>query len=272
MDLTKYGPWALVIGASEGVGAAFARKLAADRFKLVLVARKTGPLEDLTAELRAGGAEVRSLSADLSQADVLDTVRTVTDDIEIGLLIYNAGANNTRGNFAELPREVTQSVIAVNVLGQADFARHYGALMCKRRHGGIILTGSLGGYMGSATLAAYCASKAFSRVFTEALWMECAAFCVDVLHLGIGFTATPAMARLGMDISVAEAPETVAQEGLDNIANGPIWIVSTKGNVERVRRISVVDNRAEVVRANAIPPREESGKAQIRQKQLADGN
>lgn len=270
MDLAKYGPWALVIGASEGVGAAFARKLAADGFKLVLVARKPGPLEELAAELRGGGAEVRALSADLSESGVLDRVRAVTDDIEVGLLIYNAGANSVRGNFVELPEEVTQAVIAVNVLGQANFTRHYGASMCRRGHGGIILTGSLGGYLGSPTLATYCASKAFSRIFTEALWLECAAFGVDVLHLGIGFTATPAMARLGMDISVAEAPETVAQQALDNIANGPIWIVSTRGNVERVRTICGVDNRAEIVRANVIPPREESAAAQIRQSQLAD--
>src|SRR5207245_7420776 len=91
MDIEKYGPWALVIGGSEGVGAAFARLLAADGFKLVLVARKPGPLEELAAELRAGGAEVRLLSADLAQPEVLAQVRTVTDDIEVGLLIYNAG-------------------------------------------------------------------------------------------------------------------------------------------------------------------------------------
>jgi uncharacterized protein len=270
MDSNKYGPWALVVGGSEGVGAAFARKLAAQGFKLVLVARKVEPLEELARELKARGTEVRVLSADLSQSGVLEKVRAVTDDVEIGLLVYNAGANNTRGNFVELPAQVTDSVIAINVLGQVNFARHYGALMCQRRRGGIILTGSLGGYLGSPTLAAYTASKAFSRIFTEALWAECSAFGVDVLHLNIGYTATPAMARLGMDISVAEPPENVAQQGLDHITNGPIWIVNTKGNLERVRKISVIDDRAAVVRAFAIPPREDSAKAQIRQKELAD--
>jgi short-subunit dehydrogenase len=272
MDLNKYGPWTLIVGGSEGVGAAFARKLAADGFKLVLVARKREPLEGLASELRAGGAEVRILSADLSQAGALDKVRAMTDDIEVGLLIYNAGANNTRGNFVELPAKVTDSVIAINVLGQVSFSRHYGALMCQRRRGGIILAGSVGGYLGSPTLAAYTAAKAFSRIFTEALWAECAGFGVSVLHLNIGFTATPAMARLGMDIRLAEAPETVAQEGLDNIANGPVWIVSTKGNLEHVRRLSVVDNRAATVRALAIPPREETGKYHERQQQPADGH
>jgi len=269
MDLEKYGPWALIIGGSEGVGAAFARLLAADGFKLVLVARKPEPLEELAAELRAGGAEVRIVSADLSKPGVLDKVRTSTDDVEVGLLVYNAGANNTRGNFIELPREVPDSVIAINVLGQTDFARHYGTPMLKRGHGGIILTGSLGGYLGSATLAAYTASKAFSRVFTEALWAECQPFGVDVLHLNIGFTATPAMARLGMPIDLAEPPETVAREGLENIANGPTWIVSTPGNIERVRMINVIENRADVVRAHAIRPREETAQAAEEQKALA---
>lgn len=267
MDVNKYGPWALVIGGSEGVGVAFARKLATAGFKLVLVARKPRPLEEAATELRVSGAEVRVLSADLSQPDALDKVRTVTDDVEIGLLIYNAGANNTRGRFVELPREVTQSVIAINVLGQADFARHYGALMCKRGRGGMILAGSLSGYMGSPTLAAYTASKSFSRIFTEALWAECKPLGVDVLHLNIGFTATPAMARLGIDISVAEAPEKVAQEGLDNIANGPLWIVSTKGNLERARKLAVVDGRAELVRSFAIPPRDQMADLQRRQLQ-----
>lgn len=269
MDLNKYGPWALVIGGSEGVGAAFARLLAADGFRLVLVARKPGPLEELATELRASGCEVRVLPADLSQPDALDKVRSATDDLEIGLLIYNAGANNTRGAFVDLPKEVTQSVIAINVLGQADFARHYGALMCARGRGGMILTGSLSGYMGSPTLAAYTASKAFSRIFTEALWAECQPAGVDVLHLNIGFTATPAMARLGIDISVAEAPEAVAQQGLDHIADGPMWIVSTPGNLDRVRRISVVDGRAELVRAFAIPPRDQMADEQRRNSELA---
>ena len=271
MKLNRYGPWALIIGGSEGVGAGFARLLAADGFKLVLVARKQGPLDELAAELRGSGAEVRTLSADLSKHDVLERVRDLTDDIEVGLLVYNAGANDTRGNFLELPREVPDSVIAINVIGQTEFARHYGAAMAARGHGGIILTGSLGGYLGSPTLAAYTASKAFSRIFTEALWAECQPMGVDVLHLNIGFTATPAMARLGMPVEFAEAPETVAREGLENIANGPLWIVSTPGNIERARMISVVDDRGELVRAHAIAPRDQTADAAKAQKALADG-
>jgi short-subunit dehydrogenase len=259
-DLAKYGPWALIIGGSEGVGAAFARKLAADGFNLVLVARKLEPLQQLSDELTAGGADVRIASVDLAQHDALNHVRAVTDDIEVGMLIYNAGANNTRGNFVELDPKVYRSVIAINVIGQSEFARHYGGLMRERGRGGIILTGSLSGYMGSASLAAYTGAKAFSRVFTEALWAECAPMGIDVLHLNIGFTATPAMARLGIDLSAATAPEVVAQEGLDNITNGPIWIAGGKENWERARQRSVVDGRADALRAFATPLRESIGR------------
>ena len=271
MDLAKYGPWALVVGGSEGVGAEFARQLAADGFKLVLTARKLGPLEELASELRANGTEVRVVSADLKQADVLAQVRKHTNDIDVGLLVYNAGANDTRGLFVDLPAEVTDGVIAINVLGQAAFARHYGKLMKDRGRGGIILTGSLGGYLGSPTLVAYTSAKAFSRIFTEALWLEMQPLGVDVLHLNIGFTATPAMARLGMPIEMAEPCANVAREGLENIANGPIWIVSTPGNLEQAKRCSVIENRGDIVRAHAIVPREETAKSAVEARGLVEG-
>lgn len=270
MDRTKYGPWALIVGGSEGVGAAFARMLAADGFKLVLVARKPAPLAELKAELEVAGARVRIASVDLKKADALERVRALTDDLEVGLMIYNAGANDTRGNFVDLPSEVPDGVIALNVLGQVAFTRHYGKAMCGRGRGGIILTGSTGGYLGSPTLAAYCAAKAFSRVFTEAVWAEMEPCGVDVLHLAIGFTATPAMARLGMPIEHAESPEIVARQGLDNIANGPVWIVNTPGNLDHARKIAAFDGRGALVREHAIPPREDTARAAQIQQNLSE--
>jgi hypothetical protein len=94
---------------------------------------------------------------------------------------------------------------------------------------------------------------------------------VDVLHLNIGFTATPAMARLGMPVDLAEPPETVAREGLENIANGPVWIVSTPGNVERAWITNGIDDREKIVRANAIRPREETADVALEQQRLAAG-
>src|ERR1700710_609401 len=129
MNLERYRPWALIVGGSEGIGASFARKLAALKFNIVIVARKPGPLEEVARDVRKLGVEVRTVSADLSKPDALATVRAATDDIEVGFLFFNAGPNNTRGNFVELDPEVYRSVIAITVTGQAEFVRHYGALM-----------------------------------------------------------------------------------------------------------------------------------------------
>ena len=255
MNLEKYGPWALIVGGSEGIGAAFAHKLAAQRFNIVLIARQEKALAQLATELSATGVAVRTLSADLSQSDVLDKVRTLTDDIDIGYLIYVAGANSVRGNIVELEPEVYRAVIAVNVLGPVEFVRHYGSRMKDRGRGGIILTGSSSNYIGSATLGPYTASKAFSRIFSEALWAECKPMGIDVLHMVVSFTATPAMERLGFDTSSAQSPSEVAQEGLDNMENGPLLILGGQKALDVAIQRSGLINRGALIASVATPNR-----------------
>ena len=256
MDIEKYGPWALIVGGSEGIGAAFARALAAKNFNIVLVARKPEPLEELAEELRKTGVEVRTVSADLSKTDVLDTVRAATDDVDVGFLIYNAGANATRGNFIELDPQVYRSVININVVGQAEFTRH-GGLMKERGHGGIILAGSSSNFLGSVTLSTYTGSKAFSRIFSEALWAECKPMGIEVLHMVITFTDTPAMRRLGMDTSIAQSPEEVAQEALDNMENGPLLILGGEKALEMAIQRSQLVDRGDLIASIATPRRED---------------
>ena len=255
MTVEKYGPWALIVGGSEGIGAAFARKLAGQGFNIALVARKREPLEELASELRSTGVEVRTLSADLGRTDVLDKVRTITDDIAVGYLIYVAGANSVRGNIVDLDPEVYRAVIAVNVLAPVEFTRHYGSRMKGRGRGGIILAGSLSNFIGSATLGPYTASKAFSRIFTEALWAECKPMGIDVLHMVVGFTATPAMERLGLDVSTAQSPAEVAQEALDNMRNGPLLILGGKKALDVAILRSGLNDRGALVTSVATPNR-----------------
>jgi len=258
MDIAKYGPWALIVGGSEGIGASFARKLAAEGFNLALVARKLEPLESLAAELRRTGVEVRVLSVDLSDAAAIDRVRTITDDVEVGLLIYNAGANKFRGNFVELDPSVYRDVINITVVGQAEFARHYGGLMKERGRGGIILGGSSSNFLGAATLATYTAAKAFSRILSESLWVECEPMGIDVLHMSINYTDTPAMQRLGFDTSTAQSPDEVAQEALDNIANGPILFLGGQKAFDMAVARSQLENRGDLIKSIATPRREDS--------------
>ena len=253
MDLKKYGPWALIIGGSEGIGESFARKLAADGFKLALIARRTGPLDALAEDLRRQGAEVRAASVDMIQPDALEQVRKVTDDIEVGLMIYNAGVIAGTSSFLTQDPETYRRYIALNVTGHADFSSHYGRLMCARGRGGIILIGSTGSFMGSPGLPPmYCGVKAFSRIFSEGIWYEMGKHGVDVLHFCVDFTDTPLNRRIGIDVGHAQSSDSAAQQALDNIAKGPIAIAGGQKQFDGAAQRSLLPGRAEAVRAADI--------------------
>lgn len=229
MFAEQYGPWAVIAGGSEGIGASFARKIAAHGVNLVLIARKPQPLEEVAHQIGANSkVQVRTLSIDLTRPDLLESVRKITDDIEVGLLIYNAGAETRMMPFVEAPFEGVQHIIRLNVIGTTTLCHHFAPAMRNRRRGGIILVGSMAGFAGSATIAAYSASKAFVQMFGESLWYELRPYDVNVLSLIVSSTRTPAMARMGLDFDSAPQtvmdPDDVAQEGLDNLANGPTWV------------------------------------------------
>ena len=227
MDAGRYGPWCLIAGGSEGVGAAFARKLAKAGINLVLVARKPEPLAAVADEIRrTSGVVVRTLPLDLTASDAADRVKAATADIEVGLLIYNAGAESRLAYFVERDLADATGMIARNITVPTILAHHFGAAMKARGRGGIILLGSVGGYAGGPGMAMYSASKAFDYILAEGLWYELKPHGVDVLGLVLGTTDTPALARLGMRTDaegfIAADPADVAQEGLDYLGQGPI--------------------------------------------------
>jgi short-subunit dehydrogenase len=219
-SLQQYGPWAVIAGGSEGVGVSFARLLAAAGINLVLLARKPGPLEDTARGLRATfGVDVRTLSVDLTDPEgALDRVRTMTDPLEIGMLIYNAGTDNHAADMFDRPYADARRTIALNVIGQTLFAHHFGGAMRARGRGGIILVGSLLAYAGGGGMSIYAATKSFSHTLAKGLWYELRPHGVEVLSLVLSATRTPAAARLGlrMDHPGMEAsdPDVVAAEGL----------------------------------------------------------
>jgi short-subunit dehydrogenase len=228
MDVEQYGPWAVIAGGSEGVGAAFARKLAAAGINLVLIARKTAPLEEVAREIgNSFAVSIRTVPLDLAADDAADRVKAVTADIDVGLLIYNAGAEARLGDF--LDRDIADSdrMIARNITVPTRLSHHFGARMRARRRGGIILVGAVGGYAGGPGMAMYSASKAFDYILAEGLWYEFRPYGVHVLGLVLGATDTPALARIGMKTDtpgfVAADAADVAQEGLDHLPAGPIW-------------------------------------------------
>ena len=228
IDVNHYGPWAVIAGGSEGVGSAFADALAQAGLNMVLIARKPGPLEETATKVRAHGVQVRTLSLDLLLPDAIEQIRQATDDLEVGLLIFNAGANSYGHEFVTSELDKVQGVIDLNITRQLELAHHFGAKMKDRGRGGIILLGSLAGYLGSEHQSIYGAAKAFSRVFAEGLWLELKPCGVHVVELVLGVTRTPAMERAGLrfdipGLNVAE-PEDVAREGLEHLEDGPVWV------------------------------------------------
>lgn len=251
-DPARYGPWAVIVGGSEGVGAAFARQLADAGLNLVLVARKPAPLGATADEARARGVKVRTVPLDILAADALRRIREAADDIEVGLLIFNAGANSYGHEFVTGDLERVRGVIDLNITARLAVTHHFGARMKERGRGGIILVGSLAGYMGQAEISVYSAAKAFSRIFAEGLWLELMKHGVDVLELVLGLTRTPAMERAGLNfdipgLNVAE-PDDVAHEGLAHLDDGPVWIAG--GNAAAAEQRSGMDRARLVLRAH----------------------
>ncbi|KUI37946.1 short-chain dehydrogenase [Mycobacterium sp. IS-1590] len=248
VDLQKYGPWAVIAGGSEGVGAEFARQLAEAGVNLVLIARKPGPLEETAERCRVLGVEVRTISVDLLDPQAVSRIVAATADVEVGLLIYNAGASTCNELFMEADLEEFQKVTDLNVTRMLAMVQHYGRPMVGRQRGGIIIVGSLSGYMGAWRHTVYAGAKAFSRIFAESLWLELREHNVDVLELVLGVTRTPAMARVGLNFDapgiLVNEPAEVAAEGLARLADGPVWVAG--GNASRAEANSAPD-RARVV-------------------------
>jgi len=227
----RYGPWAVIAGGSEGVGVSFARKLAADGIDLVLVARKPGPLAETAEAVRAEfGVQVRTLSLDLTRPDAAVRVGALTEGLEVGMLVYNAGTDNVAADMLDRPLEAAERTIALNVLGQTRFVHQYGPAMRARGRGAIILVGSLLAYAGGGGMSVYAAAKSFSHTLAKGLWHEMRPHGVDVLGLVLSATKTPAAYRLGLKMDdpviVASEPDVVAQEGLDQLGKVPLWVVS----------------------------------------------
>ena len=235
VDTARYGPWAVITGGSEGVGAAFARRLAAAGLHLLLVARKPGPLDETAEGCRAFGVQVRTVSTDLSDPSSVRAVADAVSDVEVGLLIHNAGANTHSAQFLDGDLPSFQRVIDLNITTPLALVHHFGAPMRDRRRGGILLVGSVAGYLGSNRHTVYGGVKAFGRIFAESLWLELRDHNVDVLELVLGVTRTPAMDRIGLNFDVpgmaVSDPDEVADEGLAALGSGPVHVVSRHAKV-----------------------------------------
>lgn len=234
---TTYGPWAIVVGASDGVGAEFAERLARQGVGVVLVARR----EQLLAELAAGigertGADTRTLTVDLTEPDAAQRIIDATADIHVGMLVYCAGGDPNYKPFLTTPIAAAEALLQRNCLVMMRLCHHYAPAMVQLGRGGIVTFSSGAALAGGPNMVAYGGTKAFDMVFTEGLWTELRDTGVDVLGLVLGKTDTPALRLIehsrGQIASLDDVPpgtatpEQVVTDALDNLGNGPTYLAT----------------------------------------------
>ncbi|MAM83730.1 MAG: short-chain dehydrogenase [Acidobacteria bacterium] len=244
------GPWAVIAGGSEGIGAAFADELAARGLNLVLIARNPDKLDELKTELaqKFPTVSVRTLAVDLSSSDAVDIIARNTTDIEVGTLVYNVGSESVFDDFLDQSLDHLNGRLLRNVTVKVGLVHHFASLMRPRKKGSIILMGSQSGYYGAAGFAIYCATKAFSRYLSEALWYEFKQDNINLLCPAAGPTDTPTMRRAYGEFRGTPAdPAWIARMSLDHIDKGPIWVAD-----DIAERVAVM---------NALPPRERAERA-----------
>lgn len=223
---SAYGPWALIAGASGGIGAEFAKQLAAAGLHILLIARRAEALEELAQSLRsAHGVQVRTASIDLAAPDLHERVRAAAEGLEIGLLVYNA-AYTRIGSFLAQSLEDKLRILDVNCRGPVVLAHELAPAMARRKRGGIILLSSMAGLHGAPMIAMYGATKSFDRVLAEGLWDELRAEGIDVIACCAGATRTPTYqaSRPLSDPPIIMDTEPVVRETLAALGQTPSFV------------------------------------------------
>ena len=213
----RYGPWAVIAGGAQGIGAAYARHLAQRGLKLIVIDRSAEALQVIAAELvQAHGTECATLQLDLADADRLAQLLPVIAGREVGMLVYNAALADV-GPFYKMETGLAleRRRIAVNVTGPLELVYALGKPMLARGRGGIILMSSGAGLQGAPYYAHYAATKAYAITLAESLWHEFQPYGVDVLACIAGMTlSTAASGYTHLDTSGFQTPEEVVSEAM----------------------------------------------------------
>lgn len=240
----RYGPAALVIGGSEGIGRAFAASLAGRGLDLVLVARRAAPLAQAADELRtAYGIAVTTYARDITAPGIERFAAELCAAHDIGLVVCNAGATHGVGWFLDQPLDKALQLVRLNCLAPVTLA-HVALARRRGRAGGLIMVSSMSGLCGSGLVATYAAAKAFEITLCEGLHWELAREGLDVLCAVAGLTDTPAMRASGLSFEAAAAggftamePAAVADGALAHLGRVPVWYAVGEGPVTAMRAL-----------------------------------
>lgn len=213
--LADFGPWALVTGASEGIGLETCRQLAARGLNLVLVARRQERLDVLANELEVRyGVECRVIAKDLSLRGAMAELDCQTQMLDIGLVVAAAGFGSI-GNLHDQPLDSELDMVQVNVCATLEASHRFGHRLASRGGGGLVLFSSVVAFQGVPGSANYAATKAYVQSLAEALYTELAPRGVQVLACAPGPVDTGFAARAGMRMGRALTPEQVVSPTLD---------------------------------------------------------
>ncbi|KAK3337818.1 hypothetical protein B0H65DRAFT_552328 [Neurospora tetraspora] len=223
-NLRKYGKkgtWAVVTGASDGLGKEFAQQLASKGFNLVLVSRTQSKLDTLARELelRWDGLKTKTFAMDFSKDDDSDYERLaeLIKGLDIGILINNVGQSHSIPvPFLQTDRDELQNIVTINCLGTLKTTKVVAPILAQRKKGLILTMGSFAGVMPTPYLATYSGSKAFLQHWSSALSAELKDQGVDV-HLVVSYLVTTAMSKIRRSSLLIPSPKPFVRSALGKV-------------------------------------------------------
>jgi short-subunit dehydrogenase len=254
IDKERFGPWALITGASSGIGKEFARQIAASGINVVLVARRDALLAELGRAISQDfDVQYRALAMDLSQEGFIAGLADATDDLDIGLVVSNAGTGNS-GEFLKLDRHLLQATLRLSTMAHLNITHHFGAKLAKRGRGGLILAGAMGAENGVPLMANDGGAKAYVHSLGEALHYEFKPLGVYVTVLAAGFTNTAVLEKFGFDPKTMPlkpmSAEQCVSEGLRGLRTNRSRIVP--GRLNRIMNALVPASLARKMEADML--------------------
>ena len=236
LDPKRFGPWAVITGASSGIGREFARQIAANGINVVLVARRLNLLEEAGRSFAQDyGVEYRAVQADLSREGFLAALADATRGLDIGLVVSNAGTA-TPGEFLKQDPQESVRLFKLNAQAHLEVCRHFAPGLAARRRGGMVLTGAMGATRAVPYVVTDSAAKAYVQTLGVGLNYELAPYGIDVTVLVVGPTQTAIIDKFGLDpATMPMKPMSVEQcvyEGLGALKkNRPTFI---NGRMNRI--------------------------------------
>ena len=225
----KYGPWALVAGAAEGLGKAYSIALAKRKLNLLMIDKEEGSLKKLATELENSfSVQTKTLTLNLAAKDAVKQIMEISEGLDTRLLIYNAAFSVIKP-FNSLSPEELDTFVDVNTRSQLRLVHAFSnRLITKKQTGGILLMSSLAGLVGMQLVAPYAATKAFTWNLAEALHHELKDYGIDIIACIAGATATPAYLktnpRYGFIKPLVMNPGDVAEAALRKLGKKTLYI------------------------------------------------